>query len=31
LSEVVAKAFESLMTPEQYHHVMKEHFGLLGV
>lgn len=28
LSEVVAKAFESLMTPEQYHHVMEEHFKL---
>jgi mycothione reductase len=30
LSEVVAKAFESLMTPEQYHHVMEEHFGLFS-
>jgi dihydrolipoamide dehydrogenase len=30
LSEVVAKAFESLMTPEQYHHVMEKHFGLLS-
>ena len=29
LSEVVAKAFESMMTPEQYHHVMEKHFGLL--
>jgi len=28
LNEVVAKAFESLMTPQQYHHVMEEHFGL---
>jgi mycothione reductase len=28
LSEVVAKAFGSLMTPEQYHHVIEEHFGL---
>jgi dihydrolipoamide dehydrogenase len=31
LSEVVAKAFASLMTPEQYHHVMEEHFGLLSI
>lgn len=29
LSEVVAKAFDSLMTPEQYHHVMEHHFKLL--
>ena len=30
LSEVVAKAFESLMSPKQYHHVMRDHFGLFG-
>lgn len=30
LSEVVAKAFESLMTPEQYHHIMEKHFELLS-
>jgi len=30
LNEVISKAFESLMTPEQYHHLMEEHFGLLG-
>jgi mycothione reductase len=29
LSEVVAKAFDSFMTPEQYHHVMEHHFNLL--
>jgi len=28
LSEVVARAFGSLMTPELYHHTMEEHFGL---
>jgi mycothione reductase len=28
LSEVVAKAFDSLMLPEQYHHIIEEHFGL---
>jgi mycothione reductase len=29
LSEVVAKAFDSLMTPEQYHHLIEHHFKLL--
>ena len=29
LSEVVGKAFDSLMTPEQYHHVMEHHYRLL--
>ena len=29
LSDVVARAFGSLKTPEQYHHVAEEHFGLL--
>jgi dihydrolipoamide dehydrogenase len=28
MSEVVQKAFDSLMTPEQYHHVIEEHFQL---
>jgi dihydrolipoamide dehydrogenase len=28
LSEVVQRAFRSLMPPEQYHHVIEEHFGL---
>lgn len=28
MSEVVQKAFDSLMTPEQYHHVIEEHFKL---
>jgi mycothione reductase len=28
LSEVVSRAFGSLMTPELYHHTMEEHFGL---
>jgi hypothetical protein len=27
LSEVVGRAFEVLMTPEQYHHVLQHHFG----
>jgi mycothione reductase len=30
LSEVVEKAFRSLMLPEQYHHVMHEHMHLEG-
>jgi len=29
LSEVVGKAFDSLMTAEQYHHLMEHHFKLL--
>jgi len=29
LSEVVARAFGSLMTPELYHHTIEEHYGLL--
>jgi dihydrolipoamide dehydrogenase len=29
LSEVVGKAFDSLMTPEQYHHLMEHHFKLV--
>ena len=29
LSEVVGKAFDSLMTPEQYRHLMEHHFKLL--
>lgn len=29
LSEVVQKAFDELMTPDQYHHLMQEHYGLL--
>jgi len=28
LSEVVQRAFRSLMSPEQYHHVIEEHYGL---
>jgi len=28
LSEVVEGAFRSLMSPEQYHHVMEHHYGL---
>jgi mycothione reductase len=28
LSEVVERAFESLMTPEQYHHLIEHHYGL---
>ena len=28
LSEVVERAFYSLMPPDQYHHVMEEHFKL---
>jgi dihydrolipoamide dehydrogenase len=28
LSEVVARAFGSLMTPELYHHTIEEHYGL---
>jgi len=28
LSEVVGKAFDSLMTAEQYHHLMENHFNL---
>jgi len=28
LSEVVDRAFSSLMTPEQYHHLMEHHFNL---
>jgi len=28
LPEVVARAFGSLVTPEQYHHIIEEHFGL---
>jgi len=28
LSEVVARAFNSFMTPDQYHHFLKEHSGL---
>jgi dihydrolipoamide dehydrogenase len=28
LSEVVSRAFGSLMTPELYHHTIEEHFGL---
>jgi dihydrolipoamide dehydrogenase len=28
MSEVVQKAFDSLMTPEQYHHMIEEHFQL---
>jgi dihydrolipoamide dehydrogenase len=27
LSEVVARAFGSLMTPELYHHIIEEHYG----
>jgi mycothione reductase len=30
LSEVVQRSFSSLMSPRQYHHVIGEHFGLLG-
>ena len=29
LNEVVEKAFDSLMTPEQYHHVIEHHYKLL--
>jgi mycothione reductase len=29
LSEVVQRAFRSLMSPEQYHHVIEEHYKLL--
>jgi len=28
LSEVVERAFHSFMTPDQYHHFLKEHSGL---
>ncbi|MFX1486274.1 MAG: dihydrolipoyl dehydrogenase [Promethearchaeota archaeon] len=28
LSEVVERAFDSLMSPEQYHHLMEHHYGL---
>jgi mycothione reductase len=28
LTEVVSRAFGSLMTPEQYHHVMEHEYGL---
>lgn len=28
LSEVVQRAFDSFMLPEQYHHVIEEHYGL---
>jgi len=28
LSEVVQRAFDSLMQPKQYHHLIEEHFGL---
>jgi hypothetical protein len=28
LSEVVARAFQSFMIPEQYHHFLEEHSGL---
>ena len=28
LSEVVARAFQSFMTPDQYHHFLEEHSGL---
>jgi len=28
LSEVVQRAFDSLMKPKQYHHLIEEHFGL---
>ncbi len=28
LSEVIERAFRSLMTPDQYHHIMKEHMQL---
>jgi dihydrolipoamide dehydrogenase len=28
LSEVISRAFGALMIPEQYHHVLEEHFGL---
>jgi len=28
LSEVVERSFRSLMRPEQYHHVIEEHYGL---
>jgi len=28
LSEVVARAFQSFMTPDQYHHFLQEHSGL---
>jgi len=28
LSEVVERAFGSLMTPEQYHHLIEHHYGL---
>ncbi|MDD1673257.1 MAG: FAD-dependent oxidoreductase [Methanomicrobiales archaeon] len=28
LSEVVQRAFTSLMDPEQYHHLMEDHYGL---
>ena len=28
LNEVVERAFHSLMTAEQYHHVIKHHYGL---
>jgi mycothione reductase len=28
LSEVVARAFQSLMIPDQYHHYLEEHSGI---
>jgi mycothione reductase len=28
LSEVVERAFQSFMTPDQYHHFLEEHSGL---
>ncbi len=30
LSEVVERAFYSLVTPEQYHHLIEHHYGLLS-
>jgi dihydrolipoamide dehydrogenase len=28
LSEVVSRAFASLVPPKEYHHILEEHFGL---
>jgi dihydrolipoamide dehydrogenase len=28
LSEVIARAFSSLVPPKEYHHIIEEHFGL---
>ena len=30
LSEVVGKAFGSLMTPQEYHHVLEDHYNLIA-